>query len=141
LLLDRALVQLRKDDLGKLGYAINESLTAISQSSGMVIYKRLRATLYPLALYCVSGAIGGYFVWHAVNGERGLKTKDEYEHKIASLRGELEELKLEHASWDHRIALLSGREIDRDLLDEEARVLLDRVNRNDLVVFLPRAQK
>jgi cell division protein FtsB len=139
-LLDRALVQLRKDDLGKLGYAINESLTAISQSSGMVIYKRLRATLYPLALYCVSGAIGGYFVWHAVNGERGLKTKDEYEHKIASLRGELEELKLEHASWDHRIALLSGREIDRDLLDEEARVLLDRVNRNDLVVFLPRAQ-
>jgi cell division protein FtsB len=140
LLLHRALVQLRKDDLGKLGYAINESLTAISQSSGMVIYKRLRATLYPLALYCVSGAIGGYFVWHAVNGERGLKTKDEYEHKIASLRGELEELKLEHASWDHRIALLSGREIDRDLLDEEARVLLDRVNRNDLVVFLPRAQ-
>jgi cell division protein FtsB len=141
LLLDRALVQLRKDDLGKLGYAINESLTAINQASGMVIYKRLRATLYPLALYCVSGAIGGYFVWHAVNGERGLKTKDEYEHKIASLRGELEELKLEHASWDHRIALLSGREIDRDLLDEEARVLLDRVNRNDLVVFLPRAQK
>jgi len=140
-LLDRALVQLRKDDLGKLGYAINESLTAINQASGMVIYKRLRATLYPLALYCVSGAIGGYFVWHAVNGERGLKTKDEYEHKIASLRGELEELKLEHASWDHRIALLSGREIDRDLLDEEARVLLDRVNRNDLVVFLPRAQK
>jgi cell division protein FtsB len=141
LLLDRALVQLRKDDLGKLGYAINESLTAISQSIGMVIYKRLRATLYPLALYCVSGAIGGYFVWHAVNGERGLKTKDEYEHKIASLRGELEELKLEHASWDRRIALLSGRKIDRDLLDEEARVLLDRVNRNDLVVFLPRAQK
>jgi cell division protein FtsB len=107
----------------------------------MVIYRRARATLYHLLLYCVSGSIGGYFVWHAVNGERGLKTKDEYEHKIGSLRGELESLKADHASWDHRIALLSGREIDRDLLDEEARVLLDRVNRNDLVVFLPRAQK
>src|ERR1039457_2568911 len=107
----------------------------------MVIYRRLRATLYPLALYCVSGAIGGYFVWHAVNGERGLKTKDEYEHKIASLRDELDGLKLEHASWDHRIALLSGREIDRDLLDEEARALLGRVNRNDLVVFFRRGQK
>jgi cell division protein FtsB len=140
-LLDRALVQLRKDDLGKLGYAINESLTAISQSSGMVIYKRLRATLYPLALYCVSGAIGGYFVWHAVNGERGLKTDDEYEHKITALRGELEGLKSKHALWKHRIALLSGRAIDRDLLDEEARALLGRVNRNDLVVFLPRTQK
>jgi cell division protein FtsB len=107
----------------------------------MVIYRRVRVILYPLALYCVSGAIGGYFVWHGVNGERGLKTKDEYEHKIASLRGELDGLKLEHTSWDHRIALISGREIDRDLLDEEARTLLGRVNRNDLVVFLPRTQK
>jgi cell division protein FtsB len=120
---------------------INESLTVIGQTRGMVIYRRARATLYPLLLYCVSGAIGGYFVWHAVNGERGLKTKDEYEHKIATLRGDLEALKLEHASWNHRITLLSGREIDRDLLDEEARSLLGRVNRNDLVVFLPRTQK
>jgi cell division protein FtsB len=107
----------------------------------MVIYRRVRATFYPLLLYCVSGAIGGYFVWHAVNGERGLKTKGEYEQKIATLRSNLDALKSEHASWDHRISLLSGREIDRDLLDEETRSLLGRVNRNDLVVFFPRAQK
>jgi len=127
--------------IGKLRILINESLTAIGQSRGMVIYRRLRATLYPLALYCVSGAIGGYFVWHAVNDARGLKTKDEYEQKIASLRSQLNDLKLEHASWDHRIALLSGREIDRDLLDEEARMLLGRANRNDLVIFLSQPQK
>lgn len=107
----------------------------------MVIHRRVRAILYPLLLYCVSAAIGCYFVWHALNGERGLKTKDEYEHKIASLRDELERLKVEHALWDQRIALISGRVIDRDLLDEEARALLGRVSRNDLVVLLPRTQK
>lgn len=107
----------------------------------MIIHRRIRAAFYPLLLYCVSGSIGGYFVWHAENGERGLKTKDEYEHKIASLRGQLEELKRAHGSWVHRIELLSGREIDRDILDEEARTLLGRVNRNDLVVFLPPGQK
>jgi cell division protein FtsB len=106
----------------------------------MVIYKRLRSTLYPLLLYCISGSIGGYFVWHAFNGERGLKTKDEYEHKITALRDELEGLKSEHAQWDQRIALMSGRVIDRDLLDEETRAMLGRVNRNDLVVILPRTQ-
>lgn len=106
----------------------------------MVVHKRLRAIFYHLVLYCASSAICGYFVWHAVNGERGLKTKDEYEHKIASLRDELQGLKAEHASWDHRIALLTGREIDRDILDEETRALLGRVHRNDLVIFLPRAQ-
>jgi cell division protein FtsB len=107
----------------------------------MVIYKRVRATLYPLLLYCVSGSIGGYFVWHALNGERGLKTKDEYEHKIGALREDLKGLQSERALWDQRIALLTGRVIDRDLLDEEARALLGRVSRNDLVIFLPRMQK
>jgi cell division protein FtsB len=106
----------------------------------MVIHKRLRSVLYPLLLYCVSGSIGGYFVWHALNGERGLKTKEEYEQRIAKLQEELTGLKSEHALWSQRIALLSGRLIDRDLLDEEARALLGRVGRNDLVVFLPRAQ-
>ncbi|HXW71532.1 MAG TPA: septum formation initiator family protein [Methylocella sp.] len=104
----------------------------------MVVYKRWRAVLFHSALYCVSGAIGGYFIWHALNGERGLKTKDEYEHKITALRNELDSLKAEHVSWSHRIELMSGRQIDRDLLDEEARALLSRANRNDLVVFLPK---
>jgi cell division protein FtsB len=106
----------------------------------MIIYKRLRTTLYPLLLYCLSGLIGTYFVWHAVNGERGLKTKDEYERKITALASELEDLKAEHALWNHRIALLSGRVIDRDLLDEEARAVLGRVQRDELVVLYPRAQ-
>lgn len=119
---------------------VNALLTVLRLGSGMVIQKRLRRTLYPLALYCISGIIGGYFVWHALNGERGLRTKDEYERKIAALRAELSELKSEHALWEQRIAHFSGRVIDRDLLDEEARALLGRVHRNDLVVLLPHGQ-
>jgi cell division protein FtsB len=104
----------------------------------MVTHRRVRAILYPLFLYCVSGAVAGYFVWHAVNGERGLKTKDEYEQRIAMLREQLRGLKEERAVWDHKISLMKGEAIDRDLLDDEARSLLGRVDRNDLVVFLPR---
>jgi cell division protein FtsB len=106
----------------------------------MVVYRRIRATLFPLLVYILSGSIGTYFVWHAVNGERGLKTKDEYERKVAILTGELDNLKAEHALWNHRIALFSGRVIDRDLLDEEARAVLGRVHRNDLIILLPRTQ-
>jgi cell division protein FtsB len=103
----------------------------------MVIRRRLRAILFPLVLYCVSGAIGGYFVWHAVNGERGLKAKDEYERQIASLRSDLQKLRSEHDQWRHKIELMKGETIDRDLLDEETRNLLGRVCKNDLVIFLP----
>jgi cell division protein FtsB len=98
--------------------------------------RRLRAILFPLALYCVSGSIGGYFVWHAVNGERGLKTKEDYERKIASLQRELRDLQGERQVWQAKIELLKGTTIDQDLLDEEVRSRLGRVHKNDLVVIL-----
>lgn len=104
----------------------------------MVIRRRVRAILFPFFLYSVSGAAGAYFVWHAVNGERGLKTKDEYQRKIAGLNEQLQSLKADRALWRHRIELMNGAAIDRDLLDEEARGLLGRVDKNDLVVLLPR---
>ena len=103
----------------------------------MVVRTRLRNFIYPLVLYCVAGGIGGYFVWHAINGDRGLKVSGEYERSITMLQTELAATKAERAQWQQRIALMSGDTIDRDLLDEEARVMLDRVGKNDLVVFLP----
>ena len=92
---------------------------------GMVKRTRFRAILMPLALYCVSGAAVGYFTWHAVNGDRGLKARAEYER-----RGR------EKANWQTRIALMRSDAVDRDLLEEEARHLLGRVGRNDLVIYL-----
>ncbi|PNG24841.1 FtsB family cell division protein [Methylocella silvestris] len=106
----------------------------------MVIRRRLRAILFPLLLYCVSGAAGGYFVWHALNGERGLKTNDEYQIKIAGLQNEIDGLRTESALWRRRIALINGAIVDRDLLDEETRALIGRADKNDLVVLLPPAQ-
>jgi cell division protein FtsB len=110
----------------------------IGDKSAMVIRRCVRAILFPLCLYCVSGAAGGYFVWHAVNGERGLKTQDEYQLKITRLRKQLDGLKADHALWEHRIELMRGAVIDRDLLDEQARRLLGRADKNDLIVFLPK---
>ena len=106
----------------------------------MVVRTRLRAIFFPLMLYCVAGGIGSYFVWHAINGERGLKTDDEYALKIKQLQAELAVVKADRQHWQHRIDLMRGDTIDRDLLDEEARVLLDRVSKDDLVVFLPTAR-
>ncbi len=102
----------------------------------MVVRTRLRGILLPLLLYCVAGGIGSYFVWHAINGERGLKTSEEYERTIALLRTQYAAADAERLQWQHRIDLLRGETVDRDLLEEEARVLLDRVHKNDLVVFL-----
>jgi cell division protein FtsB len=103
----------------------------------MVVRTRLRAILLPLVLYTVSGSVAAYFVWHALNGERGLKASLEYTKQIADLDKERAGLRAERAKWEHRIGLVRGDEIDRDLLEEETRRILGRVNAHEVVVLLP----
>ena len=101
----------------------------------MVVRRRLRAFLVPLLLYGVSGGIVGYFVHHAHSGNRGLEAKRALKRQAYQVNEELERVKAERAEWERRIALLRTDQIDRDLLEERARVVLGRVHRNDLVVI------
>jgi len=101
----------------------------------MVIRKRARAVLIPLALYAVSAALVGYFVHHAHNGKRGLEAKRELQGQLQTVTAEFEELRTERLEWERRIALLRNDQIDRDLLEERARTMLGRVHRNDLVII------
>ena len=103
----------------------------------MVVRTRLASILIPLAFHVLSGAVGAFFVWHAFHGERGIAADLEYRRQMAEIEGELKVVRAEKAVWQKRINLLRGEEIDHDLLDEEARNLLNRVNKNDLLVFLP----
>ncbi len=101
----------------------------------MVIRKRARRVLIPLMLYSVSAAVAAYFVHHAHSGARGIEAQQKYEAQVAELSKELEVLKTERTDWERRIALLRSDQIDRDLLEERARVMLGRVHRNDLVII------
>ena len=105
----------------------------------MVINRRFRAIALPLLLYSLSGATGAYFVWHAAHGGRGLEVKAQYKRQMKDLTGELASLQAEKAVWSRRVELMRGGTIDRDILDEEARFVLGRLNRDDLVVLLPPA--
>ncbi|MCB8820723.1 FtsB family cell division protein [Microvirga rosea] len=102
----------------------------------MVIRRRARRILIPLVLYSISAAVAAYFVHHAHSGARGFEAREHYEAQAADLNKELEGLKTERGDWERRIALLRNDQIDRDLLEERARVILGRVHRNDLVIIL-----
>jgi len=101
----------------------------------MVIRRRLRRILIPLMLYSVSAAVAAYFVHHAHSGARGIEAQQQYETQMAELNKELGDLKAERTHWERRIALLRSDQIDRDLLEERARVMLGRVHKNDLVII------
>jgi cell division protein FtsB len=104
----------------------------------MVTRRRLRAILNALALYVLAALLIGYFGVNAYSGDRGLKAKEDIDRQMASLNADLTRLKLEHAQWARRVALLKSDAIDPDMLDERARSLLDYVDPNDLtMVFQP----
>jgi cell division protein FtsB len=102
----------------------------------MVVRKRARRVVIPLVLYGISAGVVGYFVHHAHTGPRGLEAKQRYKIQAYQIGQELEALKSERSDWERRIALLRSDQIDRDLLEERARVTLGRVHRNDLVIIM-----
>jgi cell division protein FtsB len=101
----------------------------------MVKRTRLRRIVTPIFFYLVLGVTSGYLVWGASNGEHGLKAKEQFDAEAVELKAELAALKDERARWEMRVASLSPASVDKDLLDEEAHGLLDRVAKDEVVIF------
>ena len=81
------------------------------------------------------GVASGYLVWGASNGEHGLKAKVKFDAEAVELKAQLAALKDERARWELRVASLRPESVDKDLLDEEAHALLDRVAKDEVVIF------
>ncbi len=101
----------------------------------MVVRTRFRRILYPLALYAMSAGVTTYFIYHAMNGDRGKKAGIAYVDEMRSLAGQLADLKLEKQAIALRVSEFQSDSVDKDLLDEEARRLLGRAHHNELVVM------
>lgn len=103
----------------------------------MVIRRRVRAIVVPAVLWTVSALVCGYFIAQAETGNRGLEAKRALKIEAFGLNQELAAVKAERAVWEHRVDLLRSEQIDRDLLEERARIVLGRVHANDVVIIDP----
>ncbi len=101
----------------------------------MVVRTRLRSIVVPIVFYLVLGVATGYLVWGASNGAHGLKAAEKDAAEAVALQAQLAALKDERARWERRVAGLRPDSVDRDLLDEEAHVELDRVGKDEVVIF------
>src|SRR5438067_12474426 len=104
----------------------------------MVTRKRLRSALTAIGLYIAAALLIGYFGINAYTGAHGLKAKQDLAQQMDELTKELASLKLERATWRHRVSLLRADRIDPDMLDERARAMLDYAHPNDLVLVRKR---
>ncbi len=93
---------------------------------------RLRA-IAPPAIFL---AITYYFGWNAIHGKGGLESQVEQRAALAQAQQQFATVDAERAQWETRIADLSGQSIAGDMLDSQARQVLNLADPNDLVIDL-----
>src|ERR1700752_311826 len=93
--------------------------------------RRLRQVIGPMIGACVFG----YFVYHAIQGDRGIIAWMQIGQQLVESQATLAMLTAERQEIEHRVALLSPGSLDPDLLDERARVMLNVAEPDDRLVI------
>jgi|SRR5215468_1532289 len=93
--------------------------------------KRLQQAIGPT----IGACLFGYFVYHAIEGDRGVMAWLRMSQQLAESRASLAQLQGEREEVQHRVTLLSAS-IDPDLLDERARLMLNVAGPNDRLVII-----
>jgi cell division protein FtsB len=81
-------------------------------------------------------ALIGYFAYHAVQGEHGLHKRGLLEQRVRQLEGDLALLVKERQRIEHDVSLITQRAKSHpDLLDEQARALLNFARPDEIIVL------
>jgi len=91
------------------------------------------------ARHVVGPAIGvcvvGYFAYHVVHGDRGVIAWRTLEQEVAFAHATLAGVRLERKAVEHRVFLLHPGSLERDMLDEWSRRVLNYGHPNEIVIF------
>jgi cell division protein FtsB len=80
-------------------------------------------------------ALTGYFVYHLVEGDRGMKAWLRLNREIRTASANLDAVRVQRATLDHKVSNLRPEHVDPDLLDERVRATLNVVSPNDIVIM------
>jgi cell division protein FtsB len=102
----------------------------------MDLRRDLKRRLAQVAWPMLGACLAGYFVYHAVQGDRGIIAWLQLNQQIRAADAELARTDADREAAEQRVALLSNSSLDLDMLEERARVMLNFSHPDDLVIFL-----
>jgi cell division protein FtsB len=101
----------------------------------MITTRKSRNGRFALFLAVCLGLIV-YFAYHAVEGEHGLHKRALLEQRVRQLQDDLAALTRERQRIEHDVDLITKRAKENpDLLDEQARALLNYARPDEIVVL------
>lgn len=101
--------------------------------------QRKKSYLGSLVIPVASAAVLGYFAFHAVNGEFGMAGRERLDRQVAQLEAELAAITSAREHLATRVALLRPESLDPDMVDERARVILNVVQADELIIMRGRS--
>jgi cell division protein FtsB len=104
----------------------------------MIVHTRRRRFIVLVAFHTLAWGASGYFIHSAQTGDRGLVAKREAKVQTDTIVHEIVAMRAEKTAWERRVNQLSSEKVDKDLLDERARIMLNVVHKSDVVILLDR---
>ena len=103
----------------------------------MQVSRDFSRRLKSLAAQLLGACVAGYFIYHAVQGDRGILAWLRVNQQLEAAQVELAKSATDRAALEQRVALLNNSSLDLDMLEERARVMLNFSDPDDVVIFLP----
>ena len=97
------------------------------------IRRRARFFVGPL----LGVALTSYFVYHTIEGERGLRAWREITQQLRAANDQLATVEAERDALAHKVGGLDPAHVDPDLLDQQIRTTLELVAPNEVVIMQP----
>ena len=102
----------------------------------MSLLREIRKRSRKVAPQVLGACLVGYFAFHAIQGDRGIKSWVLLNQDLAAARQTEAHLADELKLLEKRVSLLRPHNLDRDMLEERARLILNFGHEDDVVVLL-----
>ncbi|MHC8493776.1 FtsB family cell division protein [Thalassospira sp. SM2505] len=100
-------------------------------SSSSPVFRRLKQAVAPVIAFTVMA----YFIFHSVEGERGLLTYWSMQDRVTEIAKVLDETTERRKDLERHVVSLRASHLDPDLLDERARAMLNAAHPDDVIIF------
>jgi cell division protein FtsB len=103
----------------------------------MVVLREIRRRGKVLVGPLLGMALTGYFAYHLVEGDRGLRAWVRLTQELRLAKENLSAVSAERAELEHRVSHMRPGHVDPDLLDAQVRRTLDFARPDEIVIITP----
>ena len=101
----------------------------------MLVMVHIRRWAKAIRLPLLLAFLSAYFAFHLVNGDRGIRAWVQITNDLERAEQSLERIAAERARLEHRVGLLDPESLHPDMIDEQARRLLNFGHPDDKVII------